>query len=230
MTCAVRRLFRAVATCSLLLCATATSAAQEPAGGEGNLIQVDAAAEAAAKESLRLFAGLVHEKNFRALGFQALEDVKRATLGEPLASYFVRLDGLRQYSSASRAKELIQRPPHFIFPVLVGGQPRSSIEVALVNGSWKAIRYGSPQVAQNVEKMRGTKIKELGLRPRVFFVVRIPALNVVLLGHEAGTSLLLTPIVNQPAYELQLGGTLPGEVILQRLVPAAQRHDAETPS
>jgi hypothetical protein len=44
-------------------------------------------------------------------------------------------------------------------------------------------------------------------------------------GHSEAGALFLTPIVDDASFDFKVGGTLPAEQVLQKLLPAAQKHD-----
>jgi len=175
--------------------------------------------------ALTVFPKLVTRNNFRALGFDHLEDVQSAKLGEPLRDFFVPLDELKRYAPGVDPRGLIKSGQALLFPVLVGDAVRSSISVSLVKDTWKATSYGAPKLTRYITDARAAKAAETQLAPSAFFVVRVPALMVSFVGHSDAGVLLLTPIVDDARFGFKAGATLPAGQVFEKLQPAAQKHD-----
>ena len=71
----------------------------------------------------------------------------------------------------------------------------------------------------------GSELSQRDERPlSEYFEVRIPAMNLVFLGTRTEEGLLLTPVLDDPSYGFERGGTLPAEKALEAIVPAASEH------
>ena len=192
-----------------------------PPGPAEHLVQAKPVADAA----LGTFKRMVTPQNFGRMGFALVGDVQRATLGEPMFDFLVRLDELARYQPGTNPNSLVKRTNELKYPVLVDGAVRSLISVALVNNVWKATSYGAPRLARFIDAARAAKMAELGRAASTFFVVRVPALKVILLGHTDGGALFLTPIIEDARVGFQAGGTLAAADAFSRLLPLATTHD-----
>ncbi len=183
------------------------------------------AAVAAAQAGLAAFAELVTSANYRQMGFERPEDVRKATLGVPVGDFFVRLDELQRYQPGANPSALLRSGLEFVFPVLVQGAVRSSLTVSRVKSDWRATSFGAPSLMRLLEGVRAAKSKETAQPPSSFFVVRVPALKLQFLGHNEGGALMLTPIVDDARFGFKAGASIPAEKALEQLLPAAKRHD-----
>ncbi len=176
--------------------------------------------QAAAREGLATLTQLATEKNFQQLGFTSLEEVKTAKLGEPLADFIVPLDRLKAYQSGSDPNPLLVSSGRMIYPVMSADAVRSSVTVQKMEGKWAPVAYGSASLAVLAGKMRP---KEGG----VAVIVRIPALNLFFLGHRVEGKLMLTPLMDDPRYQLKAGEAVPAEKVFDAVLPDAKRHDGQ---
>lgn len=62
---------------------------------------------------------LAEGQNFREMGFDSLEQLDQATLGEPASVYTVGLDDLREYSPRADPQSLLIDSKRVVFPVVV---------------------------------------------------------------------------------------------------------------
>lgn len=109
----------------------------------------------AANEGLKTFALLVTEENHKAMGFDAVVEVKDASLGQSLQLMMVGLEQLRKFDADSDPNALLNDTRQVIFPVQVRGETRSSISVVQSeSGGWKAVGYGNPHLAKQIDQGR----------------------------------------------------------------------------
>jgi hypothetical protein len=182
-------------------------------------------AQPVADAALASFKRTVTPERARRLGFGDVAEVRRATLGVPTFEFVVPLDELARYQSGTDPNPLLKSRNELKYPILVDGAVRSSVSIALVNNVWKEVSLGTPRLTQFIDAARAAKMTELGRAASTFFVVRVPALKVILLGHTDGGALFLTPIIDDARVGLQRGQTLAADVVFTRLVPLAQGHD-----
>lgn len=179
----------------------------------------DGAARAAAERSLETLAALVNEGNAKSLGFDSPRDTAGATLGEPLAVYLVRLDELRAYSRAADPASLLKPLPRVIYPVLVAGRTRALITLEAKDGSWQAVSFGLPALAQYLARTQAA-------RPIAApALVQVPALGMQLLAHREAGRLLVTPLIDEPGLGWSAGRALPAEDAFAALVAPARAYN-----
>ncbi|NOU09781.1 MAG: hypothetical protein HOO98_07160 [Nitrospira sp.] len=96
--------------------------------------------------------GLEYAKN---LGFQSLDEIKYATLGNPIPVKHFRLKKLQNYKSKEDLGGLLTDSHETIYPIYVHGAVRSSVTVSVMGmgGDWKWIATGAPKFTQELEQV-----------------------------------------------------------------------------
>jgi hypothetical protein len=181
-----------------------------------------------AARTLQSLPDLVNEKNHRTLGFEKVDEVRSAKLGDAIPVFMVRLDQLKLYKGGDASRLLVDLQT-FIYPVQVDGQVRSTVEVRAESGRWEQARIGGAQRIRALDKNRRAAVKSTGMADSDFFEVRVPALNMVFLGHHDADGLKLTPLLDDAANEMKAGKTEAAEKVLARLVPLAQQTPERMP-
>jgi hypothetical protein len=199
----------------LLLSATVTFAQGKPSD------PLDASREPATK-SLETFRQLVTERNYQAMGFTSADEVKSATLGEPLLTYFVRLDRLREYQPTTDPNTMLSGGDEVIYPIQVGQQVRSSIRLTQHGGSWQAVSFGGPRLSRALFEARA---RQAAAPATSYMAVAVPALNLQFLGVKAGQKLTLISLQDNPRAKLTAGSALPAEQVFASLVPLAKDYN-----
>lgn len=175
-------------------------------------------AAAAGLDTLRALA----RQNYRALGFTEAAQAAAGTLGDPFVEFFVRLDSLRAFSSGKNASSLLAGGDKVVYPVLAGGTPRSSIEVAKVRGGWRPVAYGGSSLAATLVRQREQLSKTDHRAVAEYFVVRVPALGLYFLGVNTPSGMQLTPIVDDPRARWKKGTSMPAMLVFTELVADAR--------
>ncbi|MBN1210357.1 MAG: hypothetical protein JXB05_36225 [Myxococcaceae bacterium] len=178
----------------------------------------DRAAEAS--RTVQELPELVNAKNHRALGFDTVEEARSGKLGEPIPVFMIRLDSLKSYRGEEPGR-LLMDTQRFVYPVQVAGEVRTAVEVRQVDGRWETARIGAAQKIRALDKNRRAVERSTGALPTDFFEVRIPALNMIFLGHHDAEGLMLTPLVDDASLQLQAGRPELASKVLASLVPAA---------
>lgn len=104
----------------------------------------------AAQEGLATLKQVVNANNFAALGFKSVEEVRTATLGQPLQIYRVQLDALRNFTVGTNPETLLVDAKRSLYPVEVSQRVASSIFVTQARDGWRAGELGNAAVAQLV--------------------------------------------------------------------------------
>ena len=115
-----------------------------------------------------------------------------------------------------------------LFPVLVGTETRTGIEVAEKHG-WHTSAIGGSTIARLLEAARANhRASHPGGR---YFVVHVPALNIYFLGvDDAGGRMLIAIADDERFPSLRAGQPVPAATALAALVPAAQKLDPKQSS
>lgn len=178
----------------------------------------------AATQGLETLRQIITAQNYKGMGFESVDEVKSATLGEPLGVFYVHLDQLKEYQPGSDPEKLLTDVGQMVYPVAVKDQVRSSVVVAKSDDVWKAARSGGPNVIQAISRARST-VASSEKPPASTFVVQVPALNFYFVGYRADGKLMLTPILDDPQYNFKAGVPLPAEDVFRALTAAATNYN-----
>lgn len=195
-----------------VLLLTATAIAQPPPGQ----------LERGASESLVAFKALVTAKqNYKEMGFESMAELDRMSPGIPMQVFMVPLDRLQGYQGGMAPEPLLVDTKHALYPILVDAQARSSIMMSEVQGSWKAVSFGSPRMIRMLSAARASVASGAGIPLSSVFLIEVPALNLYLLGYRAAGTTMAAGVKDD-------GGTTPTRpmsAVFADLVPYAKAHD-----
>lgn len=181
----------------------------------------------AAEAALPLLRSAAVGAGAALLGLRSADEVAGATLGEPFMISAVRLDALRAWDSATDPRAVILDARRVLFPVLIGGDTRTGIEVREKQGGWKTSAIGGTRVATLLAAARAAHRSTAVPPARGYFAVHVPALNLYFLGVETATGALqLVPLVEDARYSMsKVGEPMNAAAALATLVPAARALD-----
>lgn len=185
-------------------------------------------ARTAASLGLKTFPAMINEKNFSAMGFRSVSEVRQARLGEPMKVFTVRLDKLMKYEDSIKADTLLEKAnSQVMFPLTVNREARCAITVALRKEQWVVTKFGSSSFTQLVSSARQASVKETRLPLSSYTVIQVNALNMVFVGHQDRETkqLMLTPVLDYPNLELRMGSSLPASEVFIKLAPLARSHN-----
>ena len=178
----------------------------------------------AAREALQTFGLLVNERNFEELGFSSRQEAGSASLGQPIEEFMIRLDNLRQYDPDQRGI-VISPTRRLTYPVLAGGQQRSSLTVAQSEVGWAAVSFGAPNYSRLLVDSR-ERLGGSAKRPASdYFEVRVPALNVSFVARQDGEDIVLTPVADDARFDFEAGEDLSLDEALKAMAPVAREHN-----
>jgi hypothetical protein len=209
-------LTRALLVALVLAVAACAAPASQPPGGEPIPALQGKDPDEAARKSLDAFRALVTADDFRALGFESLDEVAKAQLGPSLKVSTVPLDRLQKFQPGGNPEELLVDANRVIYPITVSEEVRTSLEVGQVGDLWQGRSFGSPEFIRPLAKLR---------RSDTDFVVWVPALNAYLMASRTEGGLTLTPGFDYPEMDLTAGRTLPAASAFAEMVPLAQSHN-----
>lgn len=166
--------------------------------------------QAAASALSNLKHLLSEGKNFREMGFDSLEQLDQATLGQPASVYAVGLNDLREYAPGSDPQALLIDTKRVVFPVVVAGTGRTLITVEQKEGKWHAVSFGEQRVARNLVKVRDDKSTGENVPGSSYFLVQVNALFLSFLGNQqpgaaGANSLRLVPLHEKEELQVSLG-------------------------
>ena len=173
----------------------------------------------AATDALGVLQKLVNQQNYRAMGFDSVDEVKQAQLGQPLPTFNIGLDQLKGYQTGANANSFLTQNSETIYPVTVNGQVKSSVTVVQKAGGYEPSSFGNAEIVKALSRYR------TGENAANDFVVRVPALNMYFLAKRVENRLFLTPIVDDPRLKLKVGEEVPAEIVLEQLAPIAKAYN-----
>ena len=201
------------------------TAQQKPEVLRTSLDSVARESREVAARSLRTFAELVNETNFRVMGFESPAEVGTATVGDPLVRFYVRLDRLREYREGTDPFGLLSGGESVIYPVLVGDKVRSSMILEKKPEGWQTVSYGGPQAVRQLAGARDSARSREKAPERKYFSVRVPALALEFLAALQDDSLTWIPLTPDPKGRWKAGEALPAGRVLGELVADAKAHN-----
>jgi hypothetical protein len=173
----------------------------------------------AANKALGVLQKLINDQNYRTMGFDSVDEVKQAQLGQPFAVSTIGLEQLKSYRTGANANSLLSNSAETIYPVLVRGQVKSSVTIVQKQDGYQPSSFGNAEIVKSLSRYRQ------GESPAGQFVVRILALNMYFLGRHVEDRLFLTPIIDDPRLKLRTGESVPAELVLEQLVPLANAYN-----
>jgi hypothetical protein len=173
----------------------------------------------AASAAIGVLQKMVNDQNYRALGFDSVDQVKQAQLGSSFAVFDIGLDRLKDYKPGTDPNGLLTPSSKTIYPVTVEGQVKSSITVSHQENGYKASSFGNAAIVKSLSLYRQSQDAASD------FVVRVPALNMYYLGRRVENRLLLIPIIDDPRLKLKVGEAVGAETVLEQLVPLANAYN-----
>lgn len=185
---------------------------------QGKPPPLTAQASEAASGALGVLRQLVTAQNYRAMGFDSLEEVSRAKLGQPLNVNNIGLDRLREYQPGGNPEELLSPAADIVYPVVVDGAVKSSLTIVKKDGGYASSAFGNADVAKRLWRYQPAATPDT-------FIVRVPALSIYFVGQRTSAGLLLTPIVSDPRLRIPEGKPLPADLVLAQLVPLAKAYN-----
>ncbi len=147
----------------------------------------------AAGDALGKLYDLIAENNYRSLGFAAYPGKGSLRLGQSLPVYNVGLDDCKNYHADTGARDLFSEVAERVYPVLVGGEERSSVRVRNSAGRWEVVGFGHPRWTRASAVQRKLAAGAQGAE-RDYFIVDIPALYLCFVGWLEGDVVQLAPV------------------------------------
>lgn len=175
-----------------------------------------------AQRSLPVLRQMVTPETYKRLGFDTPEEVQKAELGTPMRVFMVRLDRLREYRAEANPMELLDDTHEIRYPVVVGGQVKSSIVMHEVEGKWQLAKFGRPLLTRVLTEQVRRRNERMRTPEESFFEVKIPALNLYFVGREEDSHLTLTSAAANPKYEVKEGEEVGADKLFSRLAQQAR--------
>lgn len=170
----------------------------------------------AAQDGLIVFRGLINAKNYAGLGFNSPEDARRASLGEPMSVFLIRLDTLRNMTEETNLENLLVDVRRAFYPVEIDKRVATSLVVTQHPDGWRATDFGNGAIARAVTRYRVNQSD---------FLVHAAAFKVYFIGRKEEGTLTFTPIMDDQRFGFRAGETLSAERAVVALRQAAQEYN-----
>jgi hypothetical protein len=164
----------------------------------------------AATNAIGVLQKLVNQQNYKSLGFQSLDEVRQAQLGQPMPVYNLGLDKLKSYQAGEDPNSLLTPSAETIYPVTVGGSVRTGVTIVHKERGYEPSSFGNADIVKRLSAYRQNEAD---------VAVRIPAFNMYFVGRHVETRVVLVPIVSDPRLKVQAGEATPLEVVVDQLRP-----------
>jgi len=175
-----------------------------------------------AQRSLPGLRQMVTPETYKRLGFESVEEASKVELGTPMRIFMVRLDHLKEFAPSGNPSELLVDTNQIRYPLIVGGQVRSSVVMHLIEGKWQVAKLGRPALTRVLTDAARRQAATGATSQEASFEVNIPALNLYFAGQQVGPRLLLTPVLDDTRFGLKQGETMDAQQVFARLVPYAR--------
>lgn len=170
----------------------------------------------AAINAIAMLRDLVNEQNYKGLGFQSVDEVKLAQLGQPMEVFNIGLEGLKAYKASQNPSTLLALSAETIYPVTVSGNVRTGVTIVHKEQGYESSSFGNADIVKRLVAYR----QGVG-----DFAVRVPAFNLYFLGRRIDSRVVLAPIANNPRLKSQAGEIMPLETVIEQLRPYAESYD-----
>jgi hypothetical protein len=181
-------------------------------------------ADKAAAVSLNSFSKLITNRNFRMMGFESRDEVRRATLDKSIREYVIELSSIKGFKENMNPEKLLVRTRTLVYPVLIDSSIRTSLTIAYRNNRWESQSFGYSNLTKIIAALMNAKSKEPGFSRNVFFIVRVPAFNLAFLGYRFKGTLTLIPLFDSPAFDLKTGIPVPASIVVKVLKTASEEY------
>lgn len=197
----------------VLTCCVFLAAGCSRQGGTPPLAQQP---QEAAINAIAMLRDLVNEQNYKGLGFQSVEEVQLAQLGQPIKVFNIGLESLKAYKASQNPTSLLAPSAEVIYPVTVSGNVRTGVTIIHKEQGYESSSFGNADIVKRLVAYRQSSGD---------FAVHIPAFNLYFVGRRVKTQVVLAPIANNPRLKAQAGEATPLETVVEQLRPYAESYD-----
>lgn len=204
--------FRKLLAVALLILLTASCQQQHSAQQE-------------ATQALEELRALITEQNYKELGFESLAELSEMVLDTPLPVYQIGLSDLKDFERGQDPNTLLGEAHEMLYPIMVHDQRRSSVGVKKSGGGWEVASFGRAKLVRKLGQVRAQHARANNRDPADYFVVQIPSIYLIFLGHRVEGNLMLTHIHDQDDFDFEAGVTEAGHELIARILPVVKEHE-----
>jgi hypothetical protein len=167
-----------------------------------------------AQEGLETLRVIANNDDFEFFGYNSRDEIGQEELGEPIEVKTIDFDKLQtEANPEDNIDKLVINTNESIFPVIVNGEVRSSIRVALIDGEYEVVSSGSSTLAKDVFRM----IRTLGLNLEDAYLLELPGLDTALIGRKSSGNILVTPLYDNTELSLDEGVSIKLSLVAEKL-------------
>ncbi|NUM33970.1 MAG: hypothetical protein HUU50_05470 [Candidatus Brocadiae bacterium] len=107
----------------------------------------------AAQDGLERFLALAEPMMLEQMGVKDRAEVRAASLGKPFQMHVITPQALDSYCEGNSVDSLLKAMDSYYFPVLLQGEIKSFLVVALMEEKWEAVSFGYLPLAQEVNRL-----------------------------------------------------------------------------
>lgn len=152
------------------------------------------------------------------------EEAAQTTRGEKLKVFFLGLDKLKAFQSGDNTKKLLIDTKEIVYPLYVGKVLKNALSIRKRNGGWKTASIGSKEI-HFLEPVRMRHSQKNNIKVKSYYIVRVPAIYLRLLGYDQGGKMYLVPTHEVPDVKLDIGKSVPANDLYLKIKPLAAKYE-----
>jgi len=144
-------------------------------------------AAAGAQAGLQMLKKSITRDNYKQFGFDSLDEVSRAELGDGVPLFYVKADQLKDYAPGTDTGRLMIPTQRRLYPVIVDGVGKLVMTIESANNQWKLVDFGQQDIASSLSKIKHDKIsrsKGPAGSPQNYFAVQIRSMHLNFLAYS----------------------------------------------
>jgi len=159
--------------------------------------------QTAATNALATLAQLTTSRNFDKLGFATTNDTSHMTLGGPFPLYVLGSPQVFHPSAVTNANSLflLTNVTHYLYPVIVSNQVRTSFTIQKHGNQWRGTAYGDADFVRLLVTTQTNLLAPGNPALATSFAVRVPPLGAQFLGYTGGQDVQLTLLAQRASLD-----------------------------
>jgi hypothetical protein len=181
--------------------------------------------ETAAVTVMKLLPVFVTPEMAELLGFDddAIEN-STLSLGKPLPVFYISHESLQKHKKRTNVRKLLVSGEELIYPIIREGKEISSVTVKMKqSGKWFFKSLGNASLTKGLTEVRNRLLQTSDKDESEYFVVHIPTMSKILIGHYDGKGYLkLTHVHDNVEYGFAKHATNTGKYVIETILPKAR--------
>jgi hypothetical protein len=180
--------------------------------------------ETAATSSMKLLPRLVTHETAGELGFgDDTIELSALTIGKPLPVFYIRHESLENHKRGTNVRNLLTDGEELIYPIFRKAKEVSSVTVIKKSGKWFLKSIGNANLTRDLVEVRDKLVRTSKRDESEYFVVHLPSMSKIFVGHYDGNNhLRLTHVHNNAEYGFAKHDTHTGKHVINMILPKAK--------